>query len=111
MRRRTGKMSRYGLCGKLVARGGKRAQVVGTLRKTFAGASTLDGCLLYLVFEDAEDMNAIWVTELWTSKEAHDRSLANENVRKAIEQVMPNIDREKMLQAKLKPLFGVGMPE
>jgi quinol monooxygenase YgiN len=67
----------------------------------------VDGRLLYLVFEGTEDPNSIWITQLWTSKEAHDRSLVYENVKKTI----TNIDRDKMLQARLKPLFGVGMPE
>ncbi len=104
-------MGRYGLCAKLVAVEGKRDTVASVLRKAFDEGPRLAGCLLYLVFEDADDPSALWITELWTSKDAHDRSLGDEKVRRSIAEALPDIDRAKMLQARLRPLFGVGMPE
>lgn len=50
-----------------------------------------DACLLYVVSRSPDDPNAIWVTEVWTSKEAHEESLMGEDAKAAIQQARPLI--------------------
>ena len=80
--------SRYGSVGKLLARPGQRAALAGLV---LAGAADMPGCLHYFVAEDVADANALWVFEVWTSKAAHDASLALPAVKAAIVSARPLI--------------------
>jgi quinol monooxygenase YgiN len=44
----------------------------------------MPGCLSYVIAEDVVDADALWVTEVWESKAAHDASLSLPAVREAI---------------------------
>jgi quinol monooxygenase YgiN len=103
-------MHRYGLCGKLAAVSGKRDRVTSIMKRASESVAKLEGCLLYIVFEDLQDKDALWITEIWTSKAAHDMSLQNESVKAAIAEAMPCLNTVAMSRAELLPLFGVGMP-
>ena len=61
----------YGLIGKIVTVGGKRAELASIL----TGMDAMPGCSSYIVANDASDPNALWVTEVWASAEAHAASL------------------------------------
>ncbi len=102
-------MSRYALCGKIVATNGNREVLTSIMRKASNHVSKMDACQLYPLFEDVDDKNTLWITELWTNKEAHDRSLQEPAVRATIGEAKPYLDFG-MSQARLTPLFGVGMP-
>jgi len=103
-------MSRFALCGKMAAHAGKRDALTAVMKEALSGVSKVPGCLLYLVFEDLEDENCLWITEIWTSKEAHDSSLKDPSVLRTISMAREYLDFSRMTQAKLNPLFGVGMP-
>jgi quinol monooxygenase YgiN len=47
--------------------------------------------LLYLVSRSPENPDVLWVTEAWTSKDAHDESLQDETVRAAVQRALPMI--------------------
>jgi quinol monooxygenase YgiN len=102
-------MDRYGLMGKFTAQPGRRDELLGLLMN---GAALMDGrpvgCLLYVISTAPDDENAIWVTEVWTSKETHDASLAIEGVREIIGRAMPLIagmsDR-----IEFTPVGGIGL--
>lgn len=79
---------RYGLIGKMLAVPGKRDDLIGVL---LGGVSGMPGCLSYVVARDLEDTDALWVSEVWKSKEAHERSLALPSVREAILKGRPMI--------------------
>ena len=49
------------------------------------------GCRLYVVARSPESPDAIWVTEVWDSREAHAASLRLESVRAVIERGRPLI--------------------
>lgn len=79
---------KYGLIGKMLAVPGKRDALIDVL---LAGVSGMPGCLSYVVARDAEDADALWVSEVWESKDAHAASLSLPAVRDAIARGRPLI--------------------
>jgi quinol monooxygenase YgiN len=55
------------------------------------GLRSNDKCLLYVVSRSPDDPNVVWVTEAWTTREAHDASLRDEAVKAAVQRAMPLI--------------------
>ncbi|HZY48156.1 MAG TPA: putative quinol monooxygenase, partial [Devosia sp.] len=49
------------------------------------------GCLSYVVAEDPDDADALWVTEVWVDEAAHQASLQLPAVKAAIAQGRPLI--------------------
>ena len=79
---------KYGLIGKMLATPGKRDELIDIL---LGGVSGMPGCLSYVVARDSEDADALWVSEVWESKEAHEASLSLPSVREAISKGRPMI--------------------
>ena len=71
----------YGLIGKMKATKGQRDVLAAILLQ---GVNDMPGCLSYIVAQDPADEDAIWVTEVWDSKESHRASLALPSVQQAI---------------------------
>ncbi len=71
----------YGLIGKIKCNDGQRNSLMAILLDGLVG---MPGCLSYVVAEDATDPDAIWVTEVWTSREHHQASLTLPSVQQAI---------------------------
>lgn len=65
----------------MIAALGKRGELIGAL---LGGVSRMPGCLSHVVARDAEDANALWISEVWESQAAHEASLALPSVREAI---------------------------
>ncbi len=78
----------YGLIGKMVAAKYQRDALIDVILE---GVDSMPGCLSYVVAKDAANPDAIWITEVWDSKESHEASLALPAVRAAIERAMPLI--------------------
>lgn len=78
----------YGLVGEMKAAPGKRAELVGHL---LAGTGAMPGNLAYIVAEDLADPDAIWITEVWRSKQDHADSLMLPAVRETIARARPLI--------------------
>ena len=71
----------YGLMGKMIAKPGQRDALIAIL---IEGSGSMPGCRSYIVAKDAKDENAIWVNEVWNSKESHAASLNLPSVQAAI---------------------------
>ena len=71
----------YGLLGQMMAQPGKRAELVAILSE---GTGEMPGNIAYLIGEDSANADAIWIVELWDSKEAHAASLKLPAVQDAI---------------------------
>lgn len=71
----------YGLIGKMKAVAGQRDALIPIILE---GAADMPGCLSYIVARDAEDADAIWITEVWDSEASHDASLKLPSVQAAI---------------------------
>ena len=79
---------KYGLFGKMVATPGKRDELIGYL---LAGTGRMPGCLIYVVARDPVEADAIWITEVWQTKQQHADSLNLPEVQAAITQARPII--------------------
>jgi quinol monooxygenase YgiN len=66
-----------------------------------------DGCELYVVSQDRDDLDTIWVFEAWRDEAAHRASLDMPAVRGVIERGLPLITKRE--GAKLEPVGGVGL--
>lgn len=78
----------YGLIGKIIAADGARDELAAILLDGIGG---MPGCLSYVVAQDSEDGNALWVTEVWDSEASHQASLSLPSVQGAIEKGRPLI--------------------
>jgi len=80
--------SKFGLIGQMLAKSGKRDELVGYLKDAIGA---MPGCLSYVVALDTGNADAIWITEVWDSRESHAASLKLPAVRAAIEKARPII--------------------
>jgi quinol monooxygenase YgiN len=71
----------YGLIGKMTAIPGRRDELA---RAMIDGTEPMPGCLSYVIAHDPEDSDALWITEVWASKELHAASLTLPAVTEAI---------------------------
>lgn len=96
----------YGLIGKMSAVPGQRDALIAILLE---GIDGMPGGLSYVVALDANDADAIWITEVWDSKASHDASLALPAVRNAIAKAKPLIASfgEGVVTT---PIGGQGLP-
>jgi quinol monooxygenase YgiN len=78
--------SRYGLIGQMLSKAGKRDELVGYLKQ---GTGAMPGCLSYVIALDPKNPDAIWITEVWDSRESHAASLNLPAVKAAIAQARP----------------------
>jgi quinol monooxygenase YgiN len=74
----------YGLLGKITARPGRRDELVGCLLQAAKVLENDPACIHYAV-GTTEDPDAVWASEVWTDKAAHDASLQAEIVRQLVE--------------------------
>ena len=51
----------------------------------------MPGCLSYIIAKDGTDADAVWITEVWDTKESHDASLSLPSVKDAITRGRPVI--------------------
>lgn len=78
----------YGLIGKMIAVSGQRDALIAILLEGVAG---MPGCLSYIIANDPDDDDAIWITEVWDSQDSHAASLSLPSVQQAIAQGRPLI--------------------
>ena len=79
----------YGLIGRIVAVSGKRDELASIL---INGISGMPGCINYVVARDTVNENALWITEVWESKDKHQASLSLDSVQEAIKLGKPLIE-------------------
>jgi quinol monooxygenase YgiN len=95
----------YGLIGRITAVPGRRDDLIDILRAG-TGTGVMPGCRAYIVAEDRKDPDAIWFSEVWDSKEAHDASLSIPAVREAIAKGRPLIAGFETT-AETRPVAGI----
>ncbi|WP_442622782.1 putative quinol monooxygenase [Parasphingopyxis sp.] len=78
----------YGLIGQLIAQPGKRGDLIAILS---AATGDMPGNLAYVIAEDHENEDAIWVTEIWDSAESHAASLGLPAIQQAMAEGRPLI--------------------
>lgn len=78
----------YGLIGQMLAAPGKRDELLAILGE---GTNDMPGCLSYVIAKDPTNADALWITEVWTDKDAHAASLKLPSVQAAIAKGRPII--------------------
>lgn len=78
----------YGLIGQMLVAPGKRDELLAILSE---GTSDMPGCLSYVIAKDPDNADALWITEVWTDKDAHAASLKLPAVQAAIAKARPII--------------------
>lgn len=96
----------FGMIGKMKAQPGKRAELVSILA---SGTESMPGCFAYLIAEDAKDPDAIWITEIWDTRESHAASLKLPAVQAAIARGRPLIAAFE-LSAETRPVGRLNPP-
>lgn len=67
------------------------------------------GCDLYAISSDPKEMDSVWVTEIWHSKDDHDTSLKLDSVRAVIAKAMPVLDGMPQKGQELDVQGGLGI--
>ena len=96
----------YGLIGKMTAISGQRDVLA---RAMLEGTAAMPGCLSYIIAHDPADPDALWITEVWDSKENHAASLALPAVKAAIAIGRPLIAGFSN-RTETTPVGGYGLP-
>lgn len=78
----------YGLIGQIIAAPGHREMLANIL---IEATTSMPGCRSYIIALDSTNPDAIWVTEVWDSAEAHKASLMLPDVQQAIAAARPCI--------------------
>jgi quinol monooxygenase YgiN len=100
-------MHTFGLTGKITTHEGQRDALVQLLLEAAKGMQSVEGCKLYIVSISENESEAIYITEVWTNAEAHQASLALEEVKAIIQRGRPLIAGFE--STKLLPLGGKGI--
>ncbi|MGB7212611.1 MAG: putative quinol monooxygenase [Gemmatimonadales bacterium] len=96
----------YGLIGKMTATPGQRDALARIL---LSGTGAMPGCLSYVIATDPKDDDALWITEVWESADAHRKSLTLPAVKDAITKGRPLIAGSSD-RVETAPLGGLGLP-
>lgn len=102
---RKGSTSMYGLIGRIRATPGQGTALAAILLE---GTPEMPGCLSYVVAQDPGDADALWITEVWESAEAHQASLTLPAVQAAIARGRPLIAGFDN-RTETRPLGGTGL--
>jgi quinol monooxygenase YgiN len=94
----------FGMISQIIAAPGRRKELAAVLLE---GAHDLPGCRAYLVAADEAHGDAIWVTEVWDSRDAHARAVASPAVKAAIAKGGPLI-AGFAVHAETTPLGAAG---
>ena len=78
----------FGLIGKIRAVEGRAPDLAEVL---LSGTSDIPGNVHYLVAQDAQDADVLWVTEVWVDEASHKASLQSPSVQAAIARGRPLI--------------------
>jgi len=100
-------MSRFGLYVKFTAKPGERDTLVGILLEGEDAMQAMEECELYIVNVSDTESDIIWVTEVWSSPEAHQASLDHEDTKASIARAMPLIAGVE--STTIRPVGGKGL--
>jgi quinol monooxygenase YgiN len=102
-------MKYYALINKLTTKPGHRSQVIDILVEAGSSFNDNPACILYLVNEDANNPNVLWVEDIWTSKEKHSLALASPELKSFIPTAMPLLENMPE-QIEIVPVGGKKLP-
>lgn len=89
-------MERFCKFGKLKATKGNGAKLLDILLAASKELEEVDNCFCYIVGQNENELDAVYVYEVWENKDAHQKSLQLLAVKKLIESAMPILDMSKL---------------
>jgi quinol monooxygenase YgiN len=95
----------FGLIGKMNAVPGQRDTLLAIMLEC---VENMPGCMSYVVAKDPSDENAVWITEVWDSRDSHAGSLQLPAVRQAIARAKPLI-QSFAEHVTTEPVGGYGL--
>ena len=98
----------FGLHGRFVAEPGQGDALEAILLEAAEALGRREACRLYVVSRSPGDPESVWVTEAWTSRDEHERSLEDEAVRDLIGRARPLI-ADVADRTELRPVGGKGL--
>lgn len=104
-------MSKHGLIDVLTCAPEDQDKLFDLITHIAKHLESIDECLYFIVSKEVDNPTKVWVTELWTSKQAHDDSLADagQNLLDIIHEAMSLVTDERQ-RATLIPILGKGIP-
>jgi quinol monooxygenase YgiN len=84
-------VTRFGLVGRIDAHAGQGDELAEHLLEAARLLEPVGECELYVVSRDPGTPDAVWVAEVWRSRDAHTASLELESVRALIARARPLI--------------------
>ena len=100
-------MRRVGRYAKATAKPGRGGELADLMLEVAATLDGFPGCELYVINRAAEDADVVWVTEIWSSQEAVDASLAAARASALMPKVMAVV--ESFERIDVVPVGGVGL--
>ncbi|WP_233880016.1 putative quinol monooxygenase [Virgibacillus halodenitrificans] len=101
-------MSKFGLYNMFTAVKGKRDSLAKLLLEASKSMEKVDECELYVVSLADDNASAIYVYEVWSSKEAHQDSLLMETSQQLIRDAKPILAGVEKLGTSI-PIGGKGV--
>jgi quinol monooxygenase YgiN len=98
----------FGMQVRFTAKPGRGRDFVAILRAAAIDLEDFEGCLLYLVSQEAENADSVWVSEVWVDSDSHAASLEHPHVRAAIDRALPLL-AEPPEALHLRPAGGKGL--
>ncbi|WP_138493613.1 putative quinol monooxygenase [Paenibacillus pinistramenti] len=100
-------MEKFGLYTKFTAREGQRDTLAEILLAAADSMEFVKECVHYIINVPDGDQNAVWVTEIWNDRAAHQSSLSLESAKELIQKAKPLITGVE--QITLNPVGGKGL--
>lgn len=98
---------KFGMQAVLISAPGKGAELAEIMKQAAQTVSSMKGCELYIVQQSLANEDEVLITEVWSSKEDHKASLANENIRALITKAKPIITSMESKPAKVIGGHGI----
>lgn len=96
--------------GKIRAHAGDGEKLLAYLLRAAEELSALENCYLYVISRDKDDVDALWVTEIWRNQEDHQASLTHDAIRTLIASARPLI-AEMNHRTEFEPVGGKGLSD
>lgn len=97
----------YGVIVKFRANPGRRAELIQVLSEGFRNMAL---CHSYILAEDDQDENGVWLTEIWESAEAHAAAVARPDIAAVIASATAdNLSAGPEMRFLTRPVAGQGL--
>jgi quinol monooxygenase YgiN len=101
-------MIAFGMQVRFTAQPGQGDALAVMLLEAASGLVDLEACRLYVVSRSPDHAETVWVTEVWTDRNAHAASLEDERAQALIKRALPLLAGPPEA-TELRPVGGKGL--